>query len=320
MNYVYEGLDPTGQLEEEVKASDVFPLVRELRFKYDLQVTNSTKHRSGNNAYALCNPMGYLIGHVFTDDDPNGMKGEKQFCYYSNFYQKDRGVDQTDRKTLRSKKLSSLMNTLKKNDVIPSEKKVIEARHNFFAFDQILKRVQDQVGDPRKQALLNPHEVQRLLKVYFGNGVDPRDRENDNKKFQQVLDNYIEKDNIMMERERVANEFFNSCWMVSVNKTGQFHVSVIKKVKGETSETFEFIKQPKRVLTLDEYPELLSYMTMLKTYLENHPDIYEGNLYGGYIPKIERYIEPLDMHFTNTYIDGHNDSSSVWLLTPCSTI
>ena len=31
MNYVYEGLDPTGEIEAKLLADKVFPLVRELR-------------------------------------------------------------------------------------------------------------------------------------------------------------------------------------------------------------------------------------------------------------------------------------------------
>jgi hypothetical protein len=324
MNYVYEGLDAV-VLEDDVKNNKVFSLVRELRFKYNLQVFNMYEEKRWNEAhldrgFALCNPMGIAIAKVWYEDK------EEQFCYYSTWYEKSRGSDSSDRRTLRSKKLSSLMSTLKKNDVVPSEEKIAKEimKGHRFNFTGAVEVVRDKMGNCNKNNPFNPDDIHPLLETLLdGKPYDSLPDELKNK-VTQTLDNYREKDNIKKARDEEVNRFFGSCYALLVDGLGQYVVGVIKHKQIESSSNikynydgFDIVKPFKRFADIDAlgvYPDLVSYLTMLKTYAENknHENFY------GYVPKTNTYFEDLDMVVSNTYNDGSKQFTSVEVYTPCS--
>ena len=63
---------------------------------------------------------------------------------------------------------------------------------------------------------------------------------------------------------------------------------------------------------------MVSYLTMLKTYGENK--FTDTNYYGGFVPRVNSYVEDLDMIISNYYTDGSREFSLVQVFTPCSTI
>lgn len=324
MNYVYEGLNAVVS-EDDVKNNKVFPLIRELRFKYDLQVFNMYEEKRWSEAhldqaFTLCNPMGIAIAKVFYEEK------EEQFCYYSTWYEKSRGSDSSDRRTLRSKKLSSLMSTLKKNDVVPNEEKVtkeIMKGHNF-NYRQAVETVRDKMGNCNKNNPFNPNDIHPLLEILLeGKPYDSLPDELKNK-VTQTLDNYKEKDNIKKARDEEVNRFFGNCYALFVDGLGQYVVGVIKHKNLDVStpikyeyDGFEIVKPFKRFADIDAlgvYPDLVSYLTMLKTYAENknHEQFY------GYVPKTNTYFEDLDMVVSNTYNDGSKQFTNIEVYTPCS--
>ena len=324
MNYVYEGLD-TVVSEDDVKNNKVFPLIRELRFKYDLQVFNMYEEKRWSEAhldqaFTLCNPMGIAIAKVFYEEK------EEQFCYYSTWYEKSRGSDSSDRRTLRSKKLSSLMSTLKKNDVVPNEEKVtkeIMKGHNF-NYRQAVETVRDKMGNCNKNNPFNPNDIHPLLEILLeGKPYDSLPDELKNK-VTQTLDNYKEKDNIKKARDEEVNRFFGNCYALFVDGLGQYVVGVVKHKNLDVShpikyeyDGFEIVKPFKRFADIDAlgvYPDLVSYLTMLKTYAENknHEQFY------GYVPKTNTYFQDLDMVVSNTYNDGSKQFTNIEVYTPCS--
>lgn len=165
MNYVYEGLD-TVVSEDSVKNNKAFPLVRELRFKYGLQVFDKYEEKRWNEAhlnegFALCNPMGIAIAKVWYEEK------EQQFCYYSTWYEKSRGSDSTDRKTVRSKKLSSLMTTLKKMEVVPDDEKIMKElmTGHRYGYRSAVDEVRDTMGSDEKHNAMKAEELHHVLKV-----------------------------------------------------------------------------------------------------------------------------------------------------------
>ena len=325
MNYVYEGLDAV-VLEDDVKNNKVFQFVRELRFKYDLQVFSkfeTDKWQGGHKdeGFALCNPMGIAIAKVWYEE------GEQQLCYYSTWYEKSRGSDSKDRRTVRSKKLSSLMSTLKKNDVVPSEEKVSKeimagGRVNY---SHAVETVRDKMGNCNKNNPFNPDDIHPLLETLLeGKPYDSLPDELKNK-VTQTLDNYREKDNIKKARDEEVNRFFGNCYALLVDGLGQYVVGVVKHKQIESSSNikynydgFDIVKPFKRFADIDAlgvYPDLVSYLTMLKTYAENknHEQFY------GYVPKTNTYFEDLDMLVSNTYNDGSKQFTAVEVYTPCQS-
>jgi hypothetical protein len=325
MNYVYEGLD-TVVSEDDVKNNKVFPLVRELRFKYNLQVFNMYEEKRWSEAhldqaFTLCNPMGIAIAKVFYEEK------EEQFCYYSTWYEKSRGSDSSDRRTLRSKKLSSLISTLKKNDVVPSEEKVTKEimAGGRFNYRHAVETVRDKMGNCNKNNPFNPDDIHPLLETLLeGKPYDSLPDELKNK-VTQTLDNYREKDNIKKARDEEVNRFFGNCYALLVDGLGQYVVGVVKYKEIESStnikynyDGFEIIKPFKRFADIDAlgvYPDLVSYLTMLKTYAENknHESFY------GYVPKTNTYFQDLDMLVSNTYNDGSKQFTCVEVYTPCQS-
>jgi hypothetical protein len=323
MNYVYEGLG-TSSYEDDVKADKVFPFVRELRFKHGLQVFSMAIHQthSGDfirNSFSLCNPMGIAIAKVWFDDK------EEQFCYYSMWYEKSRGSDSKDRRTLRSKKLSSLMNTLKKCNVVPDDENVLRnlMTEHRYGYGNAITAVRDKIGNEGKHNPFQPDEVHELLEIVLAD--KPYDSLVDDlkNKLAQTLDNYREKDKIKQARVAEVNRFFGSCYALFVDGLGQYVVGVIKHEKMDTGRSwhydgFEVIKPFKRYADIDAlgvYPDLVSYLTMLKTYAENK----EFAEFYGYVPRTNTYIESLDMVITSCYTDGSKEFTDLQLYTPCQS-
>ena len=317
MNYVYEGLDPTGEIEAKLLADKAFPLVRELRFKYNLQAVAENKIDNGRyQAFMLCNGTGINVARVYYNQD------EEQFCYYSTFYQKDRGSDSADRRTLRSKKLSLLMANIKKNGVIPTEEFIL-LQHNCIAshYQYAINAIVENVGSSKKNQALSAEDGQALLEIVL-DGKDSNSLAGEIKnKFKQILDNYQEKDNIKIKQDEAIDKFFKPCYMVSVDKRGQFVVGVVTNEEskdGNKRKYYSIVKPFKRVANLEDYPELLSCMTMLKVYSEEKFKNEEVEYWGGFVPKFNgKHIADLDMVISSDYIDGSIDFTSLWVLTPC---
>jgi hypothetical protein len=322
MNYVYEGLDAVVS-EDSVKNNKVFPLVRELRFKYGLQAYNKYETSKWDEAhldegYALCNPMGVAIAKVWYEEK------EQQFCYYSLWYEKSRGSDMKDRKTLRSKKLSSIMSVINKNNVVPDEEKVTQEimRGHRFNYGGAVDTVRDKMGNCNKHNPFSSEDMHPLLEILLeGKSYDSLVDELKNK-VAQTLDNYKEKDNIKKARDEEVNRFFGNCYALFVDGLGQYVVGVIKYKYMDTGKNwhydgFEIIKPFKRFANIDAlgvYPDLISYLTMLKTYAENKG--YEQ--YHGYVPRTNSYLQDLDMVISNSYTDGSKEFTNIEVYTPCS--
>jgi hypothetical protein len=274
-----------------------------------------------DQAFTLCNPMGIAIAKVFYEEK------EEQFCYYSTWYEKSRGSDSSDRRTLRSKKLSSLMSTLKKNDVVPSESKVSKEimAGGRFNYRHAVETVRDKMGNCNKNNPFNPDDIHPLLETLLeGKPYDSLPDELKNK-VTQTLDNYREKDNIKKARDEEVNRFFGNCYALFVDGLGQYVVGVVKYKEIESStnikynyDGFEIVKPFKRFADIDAlgvYPDLVSYLTMLKTYAENK----NHEQFCGYVPKTNTYFEDLDMLVSNTYNDGSKQFTCVEVYTPCQS-
>jgi hypothetical protein len=214
------------------------------------------------------------------------------------------------------------MANIKKNEVIPTDEFILIhhssiVRHYQYAVDCVV----ESVGSSSKSPVLSANETQELLEIVL-DGKDSNSLARDTKnKFKQILDNYHEKDNIKVKQDEAVDKFFNPCYMVSVDKRGQFVVGVVKNDKiidGNKQKYYSIVKPFKRVANLEDYPELLSCMPMLKVYSEEKYKNEEVEYWGEFIPKFSgKYIPDLDMIISSDYVDGSVDFTTVWVLTPC---
>jgi hypothetical protein len=108
---IYEGFDSPA-LAEAIEKSPTKTLLRELEYKYGLKaIAFSVSPYNKEIHFLVANPQGIAIANVWTHTED----GDVVYNYRSPFYKKERGSDTADRETLHSKKLSSLMATLKRN-------------------------------------------------------------------------------------------------------------------------------------------------------------------------------------------------------------
>ncbi len=107
------------RLVEQINASPTKKLIYELNYKYGLKVLATTQLPESWGVrpleFVMCQPdTGFAVAKVWTIESA----GEIEYSYRSPYYTKERGNGREDKETLHSKKLSSLMATLKRNDVI----------------------------------------------------------------------------------------------------------------------------------------------------------------------------------------------------------
>ena len=248
-------------LKEEVLSNGVMPLVKELNHAYGLKVYKKSTN-NGYQGFVMCNDEGFAIAKVFFHDDA--------FCYHSPYQQKSRGSDEFDRKTFRSKKLSTLMSTLKKTNIVTTTDRVL--KHYKRQFDNMVSKVSNSFEDKSKDSMPASH-AQKLLQAM----VDGKDMNSflhsDRDLYLEILDNYKNVDKMKVVKKEGIESMFSDCYLVLADSNGQYLISEStyeysvstnwNNSKLEIKPTTPF----KRVKNLTDYPDALSALTMLKVHL-----------------------------------------------------
>jgi len=125
-NYIYEPMW-SQELEDIVENDKAKPLIMEMFYKHGFRVYDATKtnrmlgevdeegnvHNAVRASYKFMLTLdGLPYCQVYVDDTT--YNSATSYCYYSPFYKKERGHDETDRHTIRSAKISGLMRILDK--------------------------------------------------------------------------------------------------------------------------------------------------------------------------------------------------------------
>jgi hypothetical protein len=275
-------------LREEVLSNGVMPLVKELNHAYGLKVFR----KSTNNGYAgflMCNEEGFAIAKVFFHDD--------SFCYHAPYQQKSRGSDNFDRQTFRSKKLSTLMSTLKKVNIVTTTDKVLT--HYKRQFDNLISKVSNSFEDKSKDNL-PPAHAQKLLQAM----VDGKDinsfQQSDRDLYLDILDNYKNVDKMKVVKKEGIESMFSDCYLVLADTNGQYIVSESSYVYDTVSAYHGSRLQIKpttpfkRVSNLTDYPSVLSTLTMLKVHLGDEFKPYSGATSNCLVPLGDKYISDLE--------------------------
>jgi hypothetical protein len=307
-------LDGFGDDEQlaSLKESPAFPLVRELEFKFGLKVLRTALIRTdygAQGAFQLCNKFGIAIAKVWAQ--PNS-EGKMEYNYRSPYYTKERGQSREDKETIRSVKISSLIATLTRHGVVPLHdemvgKKVAMTRDAM----GLMRRA---IGDASKAQELRPEEVHALLAQFLGQDLDSRGLSIDLDKCKNTLDKYDEADRIRDRRvEEVRRSFANPYYMIGVDELGhhiigKFRLSVMDEANNKFQ--YETVEPFKRYATIEDYPDLVPLMTMVKVAYETK----DTGKQSGY-PIQDKYDENLDMAFFYAQRPTHYDC--LWMTTPC---
>jgi hypothetical protein len=304
--YILEGFNEEG-FEESLKASRVFPLVRDLCHKFNLKVLAETE-LSGKQAFQLCHPNGMTVGKAFVRDiDDNGSLAT-EYCYRTPYYTKERGRSHDDKTTLRSTKVSSLIATIGRVKAIPNIERMVDKKMS--KLGDAREIMEKAMGSTHKSTSeLYADEIQALLCAVLGETPNGNHITIDTVKCKKVLDKYNEADRIRVKKlEEVGRFFSNPFYMIGAD---QFNHFIVGKVKVIGDNQYEIVEPFKRYKNITERDDLIPVMTMTKL-------AYEGKghrMQAGYIPATDMYDESLDAVFFYEQQATHYDY--IWMATPC---
>jgi hypothetical protein len=170
------------------------------------------------------------------------------------------------------------------------------------------------MGESTKPQMMRPDEIHALLAEFLGQDLNSRGLSIDISLCKNTLDKYDEADRIRDKKvEEVRRAFANPYYMIGVDELGHHIIGKFKIVAMDSSsDTFQYVTvEPfKRYATIEDYPELVSLMTMVKVSYENK----EQSKHMGY-PLQDKYDENLDMTFFYNTRPTHYDC--LWMTTPC---
>ena len=295
----------------ELKDSPVFPLVRELEFKYGLKVLRKVDSRfQRDSGWQLVHKNGVAVCRVSTSMEGGKDHNQLEYCYRSPFYKKERGSSENDRETIRSIKVSSLMATLSRHGVVPTMESL--ANRNIGESSMARRIMRDKLGNSDKRQALSPDEVHGLLlKAFNKSSSSGSSAVVDLNKCQELLDKYEEADRLMQIKQQEVNRMFNNpFYMIGVDVSGDYLIGKYRLVGGgEDTNAYEAVETFKRYRSYEDVPELIPVMTMVKVAYEDKSNRT------GVIPLMDGYDENLDAVFfyrsTPTYYDR------AWMVTPC---
>jgi len=311
MSYIVDGFK-TEELASKIDASPCKKLIQELNFKYGLKVIDSRPLQNwgaDNTEFYLTESTGaFVAGRVWTYKED----GNIIYNFRTPFYRKDRGSDNADRETIHSKKLSTLMATLKRQDVVPSLGGMLKSRHQD-SFENAVNSLESHHGNTYKRVELEPDELHALLrKAIIGVNTSNLDIN----KCKELLDKYDKIDRIKDERAKDVERFFGGGFhAVGADKLGHLVIGTLKRID---SSKYEIINPFKRVKDLSEHEELQPIMLMQKTIFQDRFTTGEtGKLHSNYVPVSNQYMADLDIAYCA--VRGIDYFDLAWILVPCST-
>jgi hypothetical protein len=287
---------------QELYNSPLFPLVRELQFKFGLKAI-----RNVAGAWLLSHSNGIAVGKVFLRQKD----GKSEYCFRTPFYTKERGNSREDKETIRSGKISSLVATLSRCKIIPAaiDMETRKAKQVGTAQD-ILKK---SLGESRKISEFSADETHALLLMALGRSPNSEWVKVDQNKCQAVLDKYEEADKVRKAKiEEASRMFSNPYWMVGVDEFGDYLIGKYKLYSSSDGTVgCHAIQSFRRYRSYEQLPEIVPLMTMVKVTHENY------GRHAGVLPVTDDYDKSLDAVFFYNTSPTHYDQ--VWMVTPCST-
>ena len=309
--YFLEGFGSDEELAS-LKESPAFPLIRELEFKFGLKVLRLCPIRTdygAQGAYQLCNKFGIAIAKAWACKNNDG---KMEYNYRSPYYKKERGSSQDDKETMRSVKISSLIATLTRHEVVPTHATV--ADKTVAKSKSAMSLMKNSLGKGEKYSgHLSSQEIHAMLASILGKQGDRAELSIDLDKCKNIFDIYEEADRIRdMKVEEMKRMFSNPFYMIGVDELQHFIIGKFKATTVDANNdkyTYETVEPFKRYAKLEDYPELVPLMTMVKVAYEEAPSKH------GIFPLTDRYDSNLDMTFFYDTRPTHYEC--LWMTTSC---
>lgn len=307
-NYIYDN-SWTQELEDLIEKDLAKPLIMEMFYKHGLRAYDvvSTKgialHGDEDEMIEVTNHKymmtldGLPYCQVFVE---RVGKDKVQYCFYSPYFEKERGRDKNDKRTVRASKISGLMRMLEKYKCVKDDPLDVIGR------DSITYAVSSTVNEAMRDVKNNsryfgPKEQYAVLNAYMTGTKLPTNKHEEIKK---VFDIWYKE----VETERHANEkarllYGNEFYVLAETKSHGICIGKAK-INFKTDEVLmdrdvEVTDGFQRVASLDDLDDiddLKPILTMYKVYMEGHPDynrrIREGKVLitmNGYQPDLNVY-------------------------------
>lgn len=312
-NYIYDN-SWTQELEDLIEADKAKPLIMEMFYKHGLRAYDvvSTK----DVAYDKDDEMIEVFQHkymmtldglpycqVFVEEVGKVGKNMVQYCFYSPFFEKGRGRDRDDKRTVRASKISGLMRMLEKYKCVQDDPLEVFGTGTFnYAVSSTVSELTK--GARGNRSSLHSTEQFEILNAYMTGNKLPTDKQ---EKYKKVFDIWHEE--VETERHAVAKAqslYGSEFYVLAESKAKGICIGKAKiNFKSEDSITdmkVEITDGFQRVASLDELTDIddvKSFMTMYKVYMESQMDkayrikqMPEGKLIvsdSGYSPDMEYY-------------------------------
>ena len=290
-------------IRHELTESPAFPLVREIVFKHGLRVARRT-----NTGWLMCNPYGIAVGKANCTKNPEGVL---EYTWRSPYYMKERGSDRADKETIHSAKLSSLMGVLKAKRVIPTAAVMTERKMKMLGAP--VRYLRRSLGDSEKNIHMHSDSIHALLAHYLHGESDSRGLSLDRSECKNILDKCDKADSIKRMKNEKADAFFrNPFYMLGVDEFGDYLIGKMRMVPTDIKDEpkVEMIEDFKRYKSIEDYPNLIAFMTMTKAVYEN-----SGHSLHGGLPIVDEYNDSLDAVFFYDTRPTHYDHT--YVVTPC---
>jgi hypothetical protein len=300
---------------EELKSLPVFPLVRELNFKYGLKVLGRTKHNLGDSPrpVQLCHANGMNVGMAWTTVSEVNGEQRLDYRYRSPFVTKSRGEYEADRQTVSSIKVSTIMAALTRMDAVPTLERITQAYlRDLPSSTRILQRAQ---GNSAKNHDFDQDEIHAILALALGENPNSFGLPLDLNKCKITLDRFKEAGKIYDMKHKETQRFYtNPFYMIGVDDYGHTLVGKVKMtiqpLNSLEQDKYEVVEQFKRYKNYESCPDIVPIVTMTKLSYENKDPRKHG-----WMPLTDSYDPALDAVF---YYNGHpTEYTPAWMLTPC---
>jgi len=309
MKYAIDGLTEQYVIDA-IESTPVKKLIYELNFKFGLKVLaleqKGEMYTRRPQEIVLTDATGtFVVARAWTEDTG------KNLTYYfrSPYFIKDRGHSREDKETFFSKKLSTLIATIKRNSIIPNEEQILHFyRASFFS---AVHTLESSHGRSYKDDALSVDKVHTLLKYALGETTEL----NILAECKTILDKYNKLDKIKETAKADIKRFFGGgFYAIGADGFGQLVVGKIKHIGDDVSGfKFNVVEPFVRVKNLDKHEHLQPIMLMQKVYHEQQGrhTIYHANL----IPPHSGLLNDLDIIQINNAHPSVYDF--VWTFVPC---
>ena len=298
IKFLHPNADPVWT-EEHIHHNAAFPLLREITHKYGLRVIDvAIPTSSHNNRMLLADEQGFVVASIWKD------KSNETYNIRSVASEKDRGRHWEDRFTYYAKRIPSLMKTIAKECLIPSD--TTNAIKLMFGnqLRSCVQNISNEYGTIQKSSSLSGDEIHDLLKIVLNN----RSLESLSKEsitiIKTAFDKYEQIDNIRVKRKEEMSEMFSKPIAVATYDDLGFMYGKLKLTPtyyssrvddaGVSTVDVEVVENFRRLHDIEEVSELIPTLTMHKVYMQEKNSEYrfvgDSQLFPeravGYVPEL----------------------------------